>query len=71
MATGRARPRKQRAKMSVIRGVWTFILPGLGFVVTWLTDMERITVYFSVPVALVLGAFLYALKRYFWPDTEF
>jgi hypothetical protein len=57
--------------MGVVRGVWTFILPGLGFVVTWLTDMERITVYFSVPVALVLGAFLYALKRYFWPDTEF
>lgn len=69
--TGRDRPRVQRAAMGAVRGMWTFILPGLGFALTWAIDNLVDLGVFSLPVSLALGAFFYALKRYLFPDTTF
>jgi len=68
---GRARPKKQRAKMAAIRAVWSAVLPGIGFAVTYLADIDRLREFgLAIPVAIGIGAGLYAAKKYIWPDTE-
>lgn len=70
--TGRARPRKQRDKMAGVRAFWTFVFPGIGFALTYVADIDRLREFgIAIPVAIALGAALYAAKRYWWPDTEF
>lgn len=68
---GRARPRKQRAGMAAIRGLWTFVLPGVGFVLTYLIDNIINLGIVTLPVALAIGAVAYSLKRYWFPDSTF
>lgn len=64
------RTRKQRARMAAIRAVWAFLLPGIGFAVEYLADIDRLReIGLAVPLALGIGAALYAAKRYWWPDT--
>lgn len=69
--SGRERPRKERAVMAAIRGAWTFVLPGLGFAITWGVDNIISLGLWSLPVSLAFGSFLYALKRYLFPDSTF
>ena len=67
---GRARPKKQRAGMAAIRGVWTFLLPGLGFGVAFLVD-NFTSLNIPLWVGLPIGALAYSAKRYWWPDSTF
>lgn len=62
--------RKQLFSMATIRGMWTFILPGIGFALTWGVDNIVDLGVYSLPVSLALGAFLYSLKKYLFPDTK-
>ena len=67
---GRARPRKQRLGMAAIRGMWTFLLPGIGFGIVWAADNFT---SFGIPLwaGLPFGALCYSAKRYWWPDSTF
>ena len=67
---GRKRPKKQRAGMAAIRWIYTFTFPGLGFIVTFVADNFMNLGIARVPVALVIGAFAYSLKRYWSPDSK-
>lgn len=70
--TGRARPRRERAKMAAIRGMWTAVSIGIAFAVDYAADIDRLR-EFGLPAvgAIAVGAGLYAAKKYFWPDTTF
>lgn len=60
-----------RIVAAIIRAFWTIIMPLLGALVTYLLGdgvLESIGVSNEV-LALVIGAFLYGLKKYIWPDT--
>lgn len=61
-----------RLLAAVIRSAYTVILPLVGALVTYLLGdgvLESIGVTNEV-LALIIGAFLYGLKRYVWPDTK-
>lgn len=68
----RTTKRNRGSKAEVgIRAMWTFIFPGIGFALEWLVDIDKLIGFgFGVPVALGVGAGLYALKRYYFPDTK-
>lgn len=69
-ARGESRPKKERAKAAAIRWVWTFVFPGIGFALDWITDFDKLIGFgLSVPIALAVGATLYSIKKYKWPDT--
>ena len=69
--TGRERPKKERAKAAVIRGIWSALLPGVGFAVTYLADIDRLREFgIAIPIAIGIGAVLYSAKKYWFPDTE-
>ena len=53
-----------------IRGMWTFIFPGLGFAITYAVDQWT---SLGVPtwVGLVIGSVCYMIKKRVWPNTTF
>lgn len=66
--------RRQRRAKAAVRGLWTFLMPGLGLVVAWAADLSNVlgcSEYITLPVGLAIGALAYSAKRYFWPDEEF
>jgi hypothetical protein len=52
-----------------IRGVWTFIMPGVGFIVVYMLENIMTLGWFSTPLALGIGGLLYAIKKKAFPDT--
>lgn len=68
---GRARPRRQRRRMAAIRALWSFVMPAIGFIVTYVAESWANLGIAQVPIALALGALAYGAKRYWFPDTEF
>jgi len=69
--TGRARPKKERREMAAIRWMWTFILPGIAFAIEFLSENFMNLGIAKIPIALVVGATAYSIKKYYWPDTKF
>jgi hypothetical protein len=73
-ATGRARPRKQRAQMGGIRAFWTGLLTfgsyALEAGVGYLANFDILGQWFSWPIAVGLGMTMYGAKRYWFPDTR-
>ncbi len=54
-----------------IRAFWTFVFPGIGFALEWLVDIDKLVGFgLSVPLALGIGAGLYSLKRWAYPDSK-
>ena len=58
---------------AVIRGFWTVVFPLIGSLVVYLMEpgvLEEVGVT-NATIALVIGAVLYAVKKFVWPDTKF
>lgn len=58
---------------AIIRAFWTVVFPLIGGLVNWLAtgdNLQQIGVE-NAGVILVVGAFLYGLKKYLWPNTKF
>lgn len=58
---------------ALIRAFWTIIFPLIGGLVNWLItgdNLQQIGVE-NAGITLVIGAFLYGLKKYLWPNTKF
>lgn len=65
-----SRRRGTRSEVA-IRAFWAFTMPGIGFAVEYLVDIDKLIGYgLGVPVALGIGAGLYSLKKRYWPDTK-
>lgn len=61
-----------RLVAAIIRGFWTVVFPLIGSLVVYLMEpgvLEEIGVT-NGAVALIVGAVLYGLKKYIWPDTK-
>lgn len=71
---GRARPKKQRAKMGGIRSFWVGMLTFSGYAleagVGYLANFDILSQWFAWPIAVGLGMMLYGAKRFWWPDTQ-
>jgi hypothetical protein len=62
-----------RLVAAVIRGFWTVVFPLIGSLVVYLMEpgvLESVGVT-NATIALVIGAALYAVKKFVWPDTKF
>ncbi len=60
-----------RILAAVIRAFWTVVFPMIGGLVAYLLEpgvLEGVGVT-NAGVALAVGALLYGLKRYLWPDS--
>jgi hypothetical protein len=58
---------------ALIRAFWTVVFPLIGGLVSWAAtgdNLQQVGVE-NAGIALVVGAFLYGLKKYLWPDTKF
>ena len=57
-----------------IRGFWAALLPMIGFAIEaaigYLANIDLLREWFTAPVAILFGAVLYGVKRYYWPDTK-
>jgi hypothetical protein len=65
----------ERIKAALIRGFWSFVFPAIGYGVTLaINAVEGVDLTsMSVGNAVIIGgvsAGLYALKKLYWPDTE-
>lgn len=61
-----------RLEAAAIRAFWAFVFPALGGVVAYLLEpgvLQAIGVENAV-LAYVVGALLYGLKKFLWPDTR-
>lgn len=58
-----------RILMGMVRWLWTIVMPGMAFMVFWLSDNIMSLGIWEWPVSLVAGGFLYALKKAIFPDT--
>jgi hypothetical protein len=60
-----------RLRAAIIRAFWTVIFPLIGSLVAYLLEpgvLEEVGV--TIPaLALGIGAVLYGVKKYIWPDT--
>ena len=52
-----------------IRAFWTAVFPLIGAGVAYAVDHLAEIGVNNAALALVVGAFLYGLKKYLWPDT--
>lgn len=62
-----------RLSAALIRAFWTVVFPLIGGLVAYLLEpgvLEEVGVT-NAGLVLVIGAVLYGLKRYIWPDTKF
>jgi len=60
-----------RLRAAVIRALYTVVFPLIGALVTYLLEpgiLEEVGITNGV-LALGIGAVLYGLKKYIWPDT--
>ena len=65
--TGRARPRGSWSAVA-IRGLWTFVFPGLGFAITYVVD-QWTTLGLPTWTGLVIGSVCYMLKKRYFPAS--
>ena len=62
----------ERLVAAIIRAFWTVVFPLIGAGVTYLLEpgaLEKIGVT-NGALALGIGAVLYGVKKYLWPDTR-
>jgi len=62
-----------RLVAAIIRGFWTVVFPLIGSLVVYLMEpgvLESVGVT-NASIALIIGAVLYAVKKFVWPDTKF
>ena len=68
----RKAPLKKRAAPAAIRAMWTVVFGGLGYVVSYLSDMSTVVSmgWWRWPLALSIGGVCYGLKKLWWPETK-
>ena len=61
-----------RLVAAIIRAFWTVVFPLIGGLVAYLLEpgvLEEVGVT-NAGLALAIGAVLYGVKKYVWPDTK-
>jgi hypothetical protein len=62
----------QKLEGALIRAFWTFVFPAIGGGVAYLLEpgvLQSVGVENAV-LAYGIGAILYGLKKFLWPDTR-